>query len=118
MTRGLWLIKSCLVTLTFSLIMGGWAIFARQDGRRLAAREERRVLVASNGTGLLFDLPPIPPLVPSARAGLNIPNSPAAGPLDLPPIPRVSLPSPLPPIPAVTAPARALRPIARTRSSR
>ena len=118
MTKGLWLIKTCLVTLTLSLIMGGWAMFARHDNRRLSVREERRDMAVSKRAGLLLDLPPIPASLPPAWDGLNIPKSPAASPLDLPQIPQVSSPSPLPPIPAVTAPARPQRAIARTRSSR
>ena len=118
MTRGLWLIKTCLVTLTCSLTMAGWAIFARYDSRRPPAREERRNLVASNGAGVFLDLPPIPLWLPPAWDGLNIRNDPAASPSELPPIPAISLTSLLPPIPVVAAPARPLRPIARTRSSR
>ena len=106
MTKGLWWIKTCLVTLTLSLTMGGWAVLARQDNRRPSAPEERWDVVDSNGSGLFVDLPPLPSLPPPPSAGLTVSRGLAADPLDLPPIPTL------------TAPARRLRPIARTRSSR
>ncbi|HXH10620.1 MAG TPA: hypothetical protein VNP04_12775 [Alphaproteobacteria bacterium] len=106
MTKGLGWIKTCLVTLTLSLTMGGWAILARQDNRRPSAPEGRGDLIDPNGSGPFLDLPPLPSLPPPTSAGLTVSRGLAADPLELPPIPTL------------TAPARRLRPIARTRSSR
>ncbi len=106
MIKGLCWIKTCLVTLTLSLTMGGWALLARHDDRRPSTPEERRDLIDPDGSGPFLDLPPLPSLPPPPCAGLMVSRGLAADPLDLPPIPTL------------IAPARRLRPIARTRSSR
>jgi hypothetical protein len=118
MTKGLGLIKACLVTVSLSFTMGAWAIFARNDSWQLSPPRQQRIRSAPQAVVQPLDLPPITALAPSPVSSARFANGPGDSALDLPPVPTLSTPAPLPPIPVVRAPGRPLTPIARTRSSR
>ena len=120
MTEGLWPLKTLLLMVSLSLMLGGWAALARDErpGHPAAPVEDRRRSGASREVTTSLSLPPIPPPVWVPLEGADGAAGLTEHPLALPPIPELRAQALRLTPPAVSAPSRPRRPIARTRSSR